>query len=367
MNRIGVFVFYDKDGCVDASEEYLVCSLASFLDRLIVVVNGEIEETSLQIIRRYTDEIVIRPNTGFDGKAYQDIILHYLSREELKGYDELVLLNDTFFGPFYPWEELFHQMENNETDFWGLTRQLPFFSYYLEMMVPEHIQSYFLVFSQKILANDLFYHYWESLKVIIEHKDAIKNFELTLTPFFSDHNFSYSVYTDQFRDLDYLNSTDNAHILYCYSLLKDCHFPILKKKSFSVENLQSFLAVDYIMEHYKDYPIRYIWDNLYRTSANAQMIKKLKDFCSKHSAIYIYGHGQIGRCVESYCNYSNIMIKGFIETKPHKNNNAQIIAWKDFVFEKDVGIIVALGRKNTLEVMEFLPTNEDILFIKEIV
>ena len=48
---------------------------------------------------RYTNEIIIRENSGFNAGAYADVIVKVLD-DEIRDWDELVLCNDIFFGPW---------------------------------------------------------------------------------------------------------------------------------------------------------------------------------------------------------------------------------------------------------------------------
>lgn len=65
--RMGIFFVYDKDGIIDEYIVYLLNSLKNFMDRLIVVSNGLLTSGSKEKLKRITDEILIRDNTGFDG------------------------------------------------------------------------------------------------------------------------------------------------------------------------------------------------------------------------------------------------------------------------------------------------------------
>ena len=98
-NRLAIFVFYDEDGIVDKYVEYLLLNLAKQVQRTIVVVNGKINDISRKKLEVYTPEIYIRENKGYDAGAYKDILTKYLSLNEIKQFDEIVLLNDTFYGP----------------------------------------------------------------------------------------------------------------------------------------------------------------------------------------------------------------------------------------------------------------------------
>lgn len=57
----------------------------------------------------YSDHIVIRENIDYDAGAYKEIISGLAQNDELKNWDEIVLFNDTFYGPFFDWQIIFEK------------------------------------------------------------------------------------------------------------------------------------------------------------------------------------------------------------------------------------------------------------------
>ena len=367
MKRIGILALYDQDGIIDKSEELLLSSLPEILDRLIIVVNGRITDESHQILKKYSKEIIHRFNEGFDGGAYRDVFLHYLSKEELDIFDELLLVNNTFYGPFYPWSQLFAQMEPLQADFWGLTKYPAVFNNHLQMLVTEHVQSYFLLFRKKLFTDDLFFHFWKTMKHAATPDEATKYFEIPLTRFFSDAGFNYKVYTDLFPNLKYLEKKESIFTSHCYDLLKDCNFPILKKKNgMSATNPQTIPAIEFIQNTYH-YDIAVLWENALRTLERAKLFESITDFYGKHERIFIYGCGEVGQAIKNFFDYNKWQVGGFLETTPQRKtkDGISITAWKEFQIEEGegTGIIIALGGKNTEEVRKFMPRSEAIMYL----
>lgn len=366
MKRFGIFVFYDQDGIVDESEEYLLGSFQSIIDRLIILVNGKIKEDSYQTLQRYSNDIICRPNEGYDGGAYKDFFLNILDWSILQDYDELLLVNDTFYGPFYSWNLVFDRMKSISVDFWGLTKHLAFYSPMVKMDVPECIQSYFLVFRKRLFTNDVFRKFWAEMGQLRTFADVVIRFENAMTAFFADAGFSYSAYTDLFPDLEYLKYKEySAFGTFCYYLLKDCQFPILKKREgVSVFNPQTIPALDYIRDHY-NYDLNILWRNAIRTNKKAQLIEGIYSFYQKYTHIYLYGCGIVAQGIESFFSERKWVFDGYIETIPHAKemNGKPIIAKDDFHFDDDTGVIVAMSRKNTDEVRGLLPNLDSIIYL----
>ena len=120
--RLGAFLFYDKDGIVGDYIDYLLEKMNEHLDKLIVICNGEVNEEGKDRLKVFATEMIFRENEGFDAGGWKHLFTKHLSRDELLAYDEIVLFNDSFFGPVYPLEEMFSEMESRSVrDFWVIT------------------------------------------------------------------------------------------------------------------------------------------------------------------------------------------------------------------------------------------------------
>ena len=75
---------------------------------LLVVVNGELSEAGRAVLEPVVDEILVRENRGFDIWGHKDALDHLGSR--LDDFDELILTNDTWFGPIRPYGPVFERM-----------------------------------------------------------------------------------------------------------------------------------------------------------------------------------------------------------------------------------------------------------------
>ena len=120
-NRCVVFLFYDKDGIVDQYVLDMLDDLRENAAFVYVAVNGVITPEGRARLARHSDEVFCRVNAGFDVGGYRDAIFN-LGFRELAKYDELVLMNYTFFAPLYPFREMFETMNPKDLDFWGITK-----------------------------------------------------------------------------------------------------------------------------------------------------------------------------------------------------------------------------------------------------
>lgn len=112
--------------------------------------NGFITDAGKGKLTNLSKEIFIRENTGFDAGGFKDALTKFLKWEEIYEYDELLLFNDSFFGPFDSFSHVFSVMEKKDVDFWTLTKDNGY-----TRKVPA-VQSYFIVIRKTLLQSECF-------------------------------------------------------------------------------------------------------------------------------------------------------------------------------------------------------------------
>ena len=274
-NRIGIFCLYNDQGNVEDYVLYLLQNLKTCVDRIIIVCNGKLSSTGAEKLKLYSNEIVIRKNEGYDAGAWKEIILDYMGREEFLRYDELMLLNDTFYGPLYSFDSVFEKMKHiPEVDFWGITihgtLKNPWRNVLSDEMLPEHLQSYFLVIRKRLLHSKEFFEFWKTRKIAKSYAEAVCYNEVQFTKYFYDLGYKYAAYCDT-RIEEKNNSAKINHYLFnARMLLEKYKCPVLKKKLLRISkdteltfNLgdEAKFCVEYI-RNYTDYDTRLIFDDL---------------------------------------------------------------------------------------------------------
>ncbi len=272
--RLGIFLFYDKHGIAGEYIEYMLKDIRPCLDKLIAIVNGKICGDSLKMIESIADETVIRDNIGFDIGAWQYGIVNLCGKDGLAEYDSLVLFNDSFFGPFYPFAEIFEKMDKERCDFWGL-------SIHGEVngngtcpygYRPRYIQTYFMVFEKRLLHSLDFFSFWEKQPLYSSYSELAEKFVAVMTKQFSDMGYKYGAYCDT-ADLEGERSKNfDQHTYNIYELIANRRFPVIKRRSFYTDKAsymqfgsgnELMRAVEFIEKNY-DYDIMLIFKELLR-------------------------------------------------------------------------------------------------------
>jgi len=274
-NRAAIYVFYDKNGIVDSYVPYMLEALKTVCTKLVVVCNGIVNDEGKALLESITEDVIIRENEGFDAWAYKTG-MEYIGWDNLVKYDELVLLNDTVFGPIYPFEDMFNEMGGRNLDFWGITKHGQCTNYTgltRDGMFPEHIQTYFLAISKRMLSSVEFKAYWDNLRLLKSWNETVSFIEAQLTKHFADLGFKWDVYVNADKELPELSDVSLIQLM-PYELIRDYKCPIIKRKNFTIEYIH-FLAFtignstrkafDYV-RHNTTYDTDLIWDHILRTA-----------------------------------------------------------------------------------------------------
>lgn len=271
-NRCGIFLFYDRDGVVDDYVIYLLKAIRPHLKTLLVVCNGPVTEEGHKKLESVSTEVLVRKNEGFDVGGYREGIFH-IGLDKLAEYDEMIMFNYTFFGPLYPFSEMFDKMDQMDLDFWGITKHHkvdpdPFkanqFGY-----LPEHIQSHFLVLRRSLVQSRDYIDFITNFKNPTSYLESICGYESVFTKIFEDKGYKWDVYvnTDEYEGYAYC-----PIMFYLKEMIEEKRCPIIKRRSFFTDYHDFLLntcgepsieAYDYIREN-TDYDLNLIWDNLLR-------------------------------------------------------------------------------------------------------
>lgn len=282
--RIAIFAFYDPDGIADRYIEYLLADLCRNLQRLVIVCNGMVQPQTRQRLSVYTDQILERRNEGYDIWGYKAGI-DMLGWKEICQYEELLLCNDSIMGPVYPLRGMFEVMDSRKADFWGITKHYAIqgnpFDEQADTDLPEHIQSYFMVFRNNILCDSRFQEYWAKLPMLHSYAEAVNCHESTFTARLTEMGYLYDVYVDTEEYKDY---TPNP-VMMCPDILVDrkkC--PVIKRRIFTTDykvRLHDTTGgapgrlMQYLEQH-TDYDTDMIWENILRIGRLDQIAYNLQ-------------------------------------------------------------------------------------------
>jgi rhamnosyltransferase len=261
--RLGIFVFYDKDSIVDDYVLYMLDSLSKAVDDIIIVSNSYLPPSEMKKLNSYTDKIEIRLNVGLDAAAFKYVYDKYTSY--ITSFDELILLNDTFYGPFVPFKKIIKEMSLKDLDFWGLSKSYDSVDGYGNLKdeyMHSHIQTFFIAFRKNVLESSSFNDYWKNydVKKMKSFIDVVTKHEIEFTHYLETSGFKWDTYVDfeHYHSLD-KKKNFNMYAYSSYQLLKYFNCPFLKRKNlvfdrndslFLTSGIDGYKSLDYIKDKY---------------------------------------------------------------------------------------------------------------------
>lgn len=224
--RLLIYVVYDRRGDVEEYIPHALRALRAHSTTVFAVVNGLLTEEGRSRLDPVADRIMVRENRGFDIWGYKEALDEV--GEAIADYDEVILANDTWFGPIQPFGPVFERMDKRPLHFWGMTDHVrvephPFTqSGYL----PYHLQSYWLAVRRDMFLSREWADYWRDLPEMNSYSDAVVKHEGVFTERFTDHGFVGEVAFPTFTD-----KVENHAVLYAEQLMK-AGCPTLKRRPF---------------------------------------------------------------------------------------------------------------------------------------
>jgi GT2 family glycosyltransferase len=165
-----IFVHYDKANRVSNECLYYIQSLSKYADIYFVSSSEGLAGNKIDIDRLLDlcSYVLIRKNSGYDFGCWSHVIRE--NYNELSEYSGLLLCNDSVFGPLHDLSLIFDRLDfNSGIDFWGLTASTsPMW----------HLQSYFMLYSQKIVKSAIFEEHWLDIGVFKNKVDIIMSYEV---------------------------------------------------------------------------------------------------------------------------------------------------------------------------------------------
>lgn len=368
MKRIAILPVYDSEGIVHKYLEYYMKSLSEVVSDLIIVVIGYMNNDSLRKLRKYADKIYVKENKGYDAAAYKFVFENYLDMEQLNQFDELIFTNDTCFGPFIPFGDIFEEMDKKSTDFWGLK--------YIENNFSNHLQSNFLVFSKDTF-KDISQYFKTEICFDDDRSSVVNNFEMRLFKFLVKRGFRFG-YFGELKGYHNYKAPD-------YCIIEE-HYPLMKKrcfekKSYCVENCSRALC--YIRDN-TNYDVMWILDYAkqkydiddellkYKVSSPVFVQKSvcrqedIEKFCSKNKEIYIYGTEYTASKIYGYYREYLGNMKGFVVSDNQtvaENHFGQKVFKISEIENKMAGIIVGVSKAVTEEIRPNLSGYKNVLYL----
>lgn len=235
IKRKFIFILRDKKGQIDVNDIFLLKKLSSiFRDIKVVLCGSFYAEDSESVIERFCNSIEYRTFDCSEFQILKEEVLLLSGKDEV---DELIIADNSIFGPFYEMKAILNTIWEKDYDFWGLTKMGEVVNDAWEVY-PAHLQMYFWGIGKKLLHS-------KDLLFFFQQKEDCLCFEEEFTSFFGQNGYSWGTYID----IPKYNSnsvTNNINLLYevSYELILYYNFPFLKRDYFARKEMNNSTNAD---------------------------------------------------------------------------------------------------------------------------
>ena len=169
--RLVLFMHFDSRGVVRQQLlDYMRDLKENGRDIAFVTNSGKLRPEAMLALRELCAAVIIRRNIGYDFGAWADAI-HELGLPRADT-EELILVNDSVFGPLLPLGDVLRRLDYNKMDIWGLTES---------WQVRYHLQSFFLGFGPAALRSETFAKFWGNVRPVPAKSYIVRTYEIGFT------------------------------------------------------------------------------------------------------------------------------------------------------------------------------------------
>lgn len=221
MKRLCVFAHWDKDNIIDDYVIYYLKALKEVCETIIFVSDCNLDSNETNKLDNIANFVLAQKHGEYDFGSYKRGFLFAI--EKGLQFEELLLVNDSCYGPFYPLKPIFEKMGNKKCDFWGMTQN----SYGIKrtskgvvFCYKPHIQTYFVLLRQPTFTT--FKDFIKKIKPENTKEDIVINYEMELSSLLHNTGFKSSVYFNKFKHVE------NCTLTKWDILIKKYNYPFLK-------------------------------------------------------------------------------------------------------------------------------------------
>lgn len=169
--KLVLFMHFDRYGNVRPQILHYIKELTGNGRSVVFITNaGKLTPVAMANLQAICAGIIIRKNQGYDFGAWRDAIeFLQLPRPET---EELILANDSIFGPIKPLAPMLAKLDYSKADIWGLTES---------WQERYHLQSFFLAFGPAAIHSETFAKFWRRVRPVPVKAYIVHAYEIGVT------------------------------------------------------------------------------------------------------------------------------------------------------------------------------------------
>lgn len=231
--RLFLFAGYDRHGIIDPALIYYVRALNELGD-VIVFMDCDCAKSEIKKLDKITTFAHGARHGEYDFGSYKRAYLWATENLNISEYDFVYMVNDSVYGPLYDIAPYLSQMENLNTDAFGMVKNPN----------PDHphIQSWFIGLRPSVFTSDWYDKFMRSVTRLQSKGQITKLYEHGLSKLICEHNLTIKC----------LYTVKKRQIYNRVKKLYNAKMPFIKKLAFTRHNGSLGRQISYILNHIND-------------------------------------------------------------------------------------------------------------------
>ena len=226
FHRTAIFASFSKECNIPEYVIFYLEELKKVVDNIIFVCDNPIFPEELKKIEKLTCCAICGRHGEYDFGSYKRGLFFAEKENLLANSEALILCNDSCYGPIFPFESIFSQMNLGTYDFWGLIDSHE---------ESHHILSFFYVFNRPVFESNIFLNFVHSFTKQKDFFDYVRKYERQFTKILEDAGFRCGSYLNipANKKQQLIKTSGNGNLTIFPNTLLDMGFPLIKVKVFT--------------------------------------------------------------------------------------------------------------------------------------
>ena len=212
--KVALVAHWDPGGVVDPYVIYYMNALKNIGYSTVLISTAPVGVPDEVLAA--ADAVLWRGCPGYDFTSWKAAFEYYPSLFEAR---EILITNDSIFGPMHPLSIIYETMDKLPCDFWGLV---------LSTEITPHLQSHYIVFRSKAIGSPALKSFISAIDTTEDKREVIFRYELKLTDWLQCGGLTAGAYITPANLPPYAAVLSPGHVLW-WRLLRDLEAPFLKR------------------------------------------------------------------------------------------------------------------------------------------
>ena len=260
---VTVLAMFSSSAKIEEYQLYLLKGLQEISDYIVIVSDNPVYEKELIKLNGLCNAYRFKRHGEYDFGSYKYGYNHLIENNILKEDDNLLFINDSNYGPVYPFKNVIDDFKSKECDFYGLSCGRDNDIVY--------IQSFFYLFKSNVYSSKIFQNFITGIKKELSFGGVILNYEYKFTDTLCQAGFKYDTYVKNNEFLPHIKNI--VPTKYVYTLLNSYKYPLIKAKAIQGITLENHMdAINIIKQDNIDLYNIIIGSNDYKKERKAKEV-----------------------------------------------------------------------------------------------